>query len=59
MVSILEDIARNGGDTARIQAIKALRAMSDGPEEAPADEWTEIYGHDNVTSIAAARKRAG
>ena len=56
MVAILEGIARTGGDTARIQAIKALRGMQDAEPEVPVDEWTEIYG-DNVTPIT--RKRAG
>jgi hypothetical protein len=32
MVEILERIAREGGDTARIQAIKLLREMNDGAE---------------------------
>lgn len=54
MVLILEGIAREGGDTARIQAIKTLRALRGGEEEAPADDWEAIYG-DNVTPI----KRAG
>lgn len=56
MVEILENIARNGGDTARIQAIKTLRALDGGEEQPPADDWGAIYGSDsNVTPI----KRAG
>ena len=37
MVTILEDLARNGSDTARIQAIKVLIALEAG-EKAPADD---------------------
>lgn len=52
MVEILEAIARGGSDTARIQAIRALRAMSEPDAGRPADEWTAIYGDDgNVRPI--------
>jgi hypothetical protein len=55
MVEILERIARSGADTARIQAIKTLLGM--GVEgEVPADDWSVIYGDENVTPI---RKRGG
>jgi hypothetical protein len=52
MVEILEDIARQGGDTARIAAIKALLALK-GHSEAPSgDDWEAIYGSDsNVSPI--------
>lgn len=41
MLEILEGIARDGGDTARIQAIKLLREMNDG-EEIPEGAFSQL-----------------
>lgn len=57
MIAILEGIAREGSDTARIQAIKALRAIRVPDVEKPTDDWTAIYGDEgNVRPI---RGKAG
>jgi hypothetical protein len=55
MIDILEDLARNGGDTARISAIRLLRAWDSSPAEtddrlADLDEWRKLH---------AARPRRG
>lgn len=55
MVEILEDIARVGGDTARIAAIKALRDIRGSTGTPSGDDWEAIYGPDsNVTPIGRA-----
>jgi hypothetical protein len=41
MIDILEEIAREGGSTARIQAIKLLREISDG-EPLPQQGFDEL-----------------
>lgn len=41
MLEILEGIARDGGDTARIQAIKLLREMENG-EEIPQGAFEQL-----------------
>lgn len=44
MVEILEGIAREGGDTARIAAIRALLALKGSGQAPSGDEWEAIYG---------------
>ena len=51
MTAILRDIARNGGDTARIQAIKTLLALDE--EEGTESDFDELYPDE----VQAARER--
>lgn len=55
MVEILEGIAREGGDTARIAAIRALLTLKGSGRAPSGDEWEAIYGPDsNIVPIKRA-----
>jgi hypothetical protein len=52
MVAILEDFARNGGDSAKVQAIRMLLAIWDDEPVTPAG-FEDLYG---VASLDDRRK---
>lgn len=45
MIEILEDLARNGGDSAKIQAIRTLMALGERSEGAD-DQFAALDGDD-------------
>lgn len=53
MIEILEEIARGGSDTARIQAIKVLLARRE--PAAAEDDWSVIYG-DGASNVKPFRR---